>query len=156
MGSLPFRVTWGRTPPDLGSECGHLCWTGLTCVQQARPAPTAHLPASATVATFCPQRNQISLTISPLLSLITRLIPVQSLLLHSNITFSGDLSFNSFFEFLFIFGYSESLFLCRLFCSCSKPGLLSRDARASHCSDFSFCRAHILGCVGSAVVAPRL
>ena len=116
------------------------------------PAPSPHLPDSATVATFCPQRNQISLTISPLLSLITRLIPVQSSLLHSNVTFSGGLSFllTPFKIFyLFTFGYSESLFLCRLFCSCRTRGLLSRcAARASPCSDFSFCRAHILGGVG--------
>ena len=43
--------------------------------------------------------------------------------------------------YLFIFGRAGSSLLCGIFSSCSKQGLLSRDARASHCSGFSCCGA---------------
>ena len=46
------------------------------------------------------------------------------------------------------FGCAVSSLLCGLFSSCGEQGLLSScRVWASHCSDFSCCRARALGCV---------
>ena len=49
--------------------------------------------------------------------------------------------------YLFIFGYSVSSLLFRLFSSCSNCGLLSScGVQVSHCGSFSCCRVWALGC----------
>ena len=60
-----------------------------------------------------------------------------------NIKKISRISFNYFFNFifLFIFGRAGSSLLRGIFSSCGEQGLLSRDARASHCSGFSCCGA---------------
>ena len=58
---------------------------------------------------------------------------------------------------LSIFGCARSSLLCRLFSSCSEPGLLSRCRPwASLCGRFSHCRAQALGAQASVVVALEL
>ena len=62
-----------------------------------------------------------------------------------------------YFFNLFIFGYAQSLVLCRVFSSCSERGLLaSCDARASHCGGFSCCKHGLQGTQASAVVTHGL
>ena len=56
----------------------------------------------------------------------------------------------------FIFGCTGSVFAAWAFFSCAKWGLLCCDAWASHCSDFSCCRAQALGTQASVVAASRL
>ena len=53
------------------------------------------------------------------------------------------------FIHLLIWGCAGSSFLCRLFSSCSKQGLLSScGGRTSHCGSLSCCRAQSLGPTG--------
>ena len=61
-----------------------------------------------------------------------------------------DLAFLTFhpdsFRYLFIYGCAGSSWLCGLFSSCSKRGLLSScGVRAFHCDGFSCCRTPALG-----------
>ena len=58
---------------------------------------------------------------------------------------------------LFIFGCAGSWLLHGLFSSCSEQGLLSScSVRASHCSDFSRCRAQALGHPGFSSCSSQL
>ena len=67
------------------------------------------------------------------------------------------LCFKIYYFFKFIFDSIGSLLLPGLFYSCSKWGLLSScGSWASHCSDFSCCRAQALGVQASVVAAPGL
>ena len=63
-----------------------------------------------------------------------------------------------FFNFyLFILGVLGLHCHAQAFSSCSEQKLLSScGLRASHCSEFSFCRAWALGSQASVVVVPRL
>ena len=62
--------------------------------------------------------------------------------------------FNMYFC-VFIYGHAGSLWLCRLFSSCSKQWLLSGcGAWTSHCGGFSCCGTQAVGCMGSVVAAP--
>lgn len=65
-------ATWGRAPPGLGPQCGHLSNHGWPVSRQQALPPPFPLPGPATVAVFCPQRNQ---TFLKMVSLTSRSSP---------------------------------------------------------------------------------
>ena len=57
--------------------------------------------------------------------------------------------------FLFILATLGLHCFAQAFSSCGKRGQLCCGAKVSYCSGFSCCKVQALGCVGSAVTAPR-